>query len=62
MDVFNRQLPSISVAALAALAVLAELVCSLREDDRLCDVREERYTDEPHIICSLGLVASENEG
>ena len=56
VDVFNRQLPSISDAA------LAELVCSLREDDRLCDVREERYTDEPQIICSLGLVASENEG
>ena len=56
VDVFNRQLPSISDAA------LAELVCSLREDGRLCDVREERHTDEPQIICSLGLVASENEG
>ena len=56
VDIFNRQLPSISDAA------LAELVCSLRENDRLCDVREERHTDEAHIICSLGLVASENEG
>ena len=51
VDIFNRQLPSISDEA------LAELVCSLRRDDRLCNVREEAPTNDNQIICSLGLVA-----
>jgi hypothetical protein len=35
---------------------LAELVMALRDDDRLCVVRdEEEQSDEPRIICSLGL-------
>ena len=51
VDIFNRQLSSISDVA------LAELVCSLRDDDRLCNVREEAPTEDNQIICSLGLVA-----
>ena len=34
---------------------LAELVTSLRGEDRLCIVEEEQETQEPRIICSLGL-------
>ena len=57
VDIFNRQLPSISDAA------LAELVCSLRDDGRLCAVavQEEGRADEAQIICSLGLVAGEED-
>ena len=51
VDIFNRQLPSISDPA------LADLVCSLRDDDRLCNVEENAPTDEAQIICSMGLVA-----
>jgi helicase-like protein len=36
---------------------LAELVLALREDDRLCLIREEEQSGEPQIICSLGLSA-----
>jgi len=55
IDTLNRQLRSgISDAA------LAELVIALREEDRLCIVHEEDETQEPRLICSLGLV-SENE-
>ena len=50
VDILNRQLPS------ASDADLAELVCSLRDDGRLCDVREEAAAEEPQIICSMGLV------
>ena len=32
-----------------------ELILSLREDDRLCNVSEEQQSGEPQIICSLGL-------
>ena len=56
VDIFNRQLPSISDAG------LADLVCSLRDDNRLCNVREEAHADDPQIICSMGLVASGNGG
>ena len=35
---------------------LAELVVNLYEDDRLCLVQEAQETQEPRIICSLGLV------
>jgi superfamily II DNA or RNA helicase len=49
-DTLNRQLRSgISDQA------LAELVIALREEDRLCIVHEEEQTQEPRIICSLGL-------
>ena len=34
---------------------LAELVMALRDDDRLCVVQEDEQSDEPQIICSLGL-------
>jgi hypothetical protein len=34
---------------------LAELVMALRDDDRLCLIREEEQSGEPLIICSLGL-------
>ncbi|HWY74519.1 MAG TPA: helicase-related protein [Verrucomicrobiae bacterium] len=34
---------------------LAQLVISLREDDRLSLIHEEEQTHEPRIICSLGL-------
>ena len=51
VDILNRQLPSISDAA------LADLVCSLRDDGRLCIVGQEAPTEEAQIICSMGLVA-----
>jgi len=38
---------------------LAELVVTLRGDDRLCRVTEEQERREPKIICSLGLFARE---
>ena len=51
VDIFNRQLPSISDAD------LADLVCSLRDDGRLCIVSKDAPTEEARIICSMGLVA-----
>lgn len=36
---------------------LAELVVTLREEGDLCMVREEDDFQEPHIICSLGLIS-----
>jgi superfamily II DNA or RNA helicase len=52
IDTLNRQLKSgISDQS------LAELVIGLREDGRLCLVTEEEQTQEPRIICSLGLKA-----
>lgn len=35
---------------------LAELVLSLRDEDRLCVVQEEAEEQEPRIICSMGLI------
>lgn len=56
MDALNRQLKSgIDDAG------LADLVMTLRRDDRLCRVSEEQERQEPQIICSLGLF-SENRG
>ena len=53
-DSLNRQLRSgISDQA------LAELVITLRDEDRLCIVEGERETREPQIICSLGLAAND---
>jgi hypothetical protein len=34
---------------------LADLVIALRDDDRLCLVHDEEQSQEPQIICSLGL-------
>ena len=50
IDILNRQL-----RAGIADDKLAELVLALREDDRLCIIHEEEQTQEPRIICSLGL-------
>lgn len=50
IDTLNRQL-----RAGISDEELANLVISLREDDRLCIVSEEAQTGEPQIICSLGL-------
>jgi superfamily II DNA or RNA helicase len=49
-DTLNRQLRS-GVAD----HTLAELVVALREEDRLCIVSEDEQTNEPRIICSMGL-------
>ncbi|MBZ0278878.1 MAG: NgoFVII family restriction endonuclease [Anaerolineae bacterium] len=57
VDTLNRQLKAgISDEA------LAELVISLREEDRLCIVHDgEVEFQEPRIICSLGLSQSEEQ-
>jgi hypothetical protein len=47
----NRQLRS-SISDQA----LAELVVAMRDEDRLCLIHEEEQTQEPKIICSMGLV------
>ena len=54
-DTLNRQLRS-GIAD----QDLAELVISLREEDRLCITLEDEETREPKLICSLGLIG-ENE-
>ena len=50
VDTLNRQLRSG-----ASDDQLAELVMSLREEDRLCITDVDAETQEPQIICSLGL-------
>ena len=51
IDTLNRQLRSgISDQA------LAQLVVALRDEGRLCVIEEEEQTQEPRIICSMGLV------
>ena len=50
-DTLNRQLRS-GVSDQS----LAQLVITLREEGRLCVIHEEEQTQEPRIICSLGLV------
>lgn len=54
-DTLNRQL-----RAGVSDEKLAELAMALRDDDRLCNVQEGQHTDEPQIICSLGLAAGDN--
>ena len=49
-DTLNRQLKS-GIGNQA----LAELVISLRQDARLCRVSETVESNEPQVICSLGL-------
>ena len=49
-DTLNRQLRS-SISN----KDLADLVINLWETDQLCIIEEERQTQEPQIVCSLGL-------
>jgi hypothetical protein len=51
-DTLNRQLRS-----QISDEDLAELVVHLYEDGRLCQVEEERESEEPVIICSMGLAS-----
>jgi len=52
VDTLNRQLRSgISDQN------LAQLVRALREEGRLCVIEEEEQTQEPRIICSMGLTS-----
>jgi superfamily II DNA or RNA helicase len=54
IDTLNRQLRSgISDE------MLAQLVIALRDEDRLCIIHEEEQTQEPRIICSMGLMKGE---
>ena len=55
MDTLNRQLRS-GVDD----AQLAEIVMSLREEDRLSLTGDDVEVQEPQIICSLGLFDSED--
>ena len=55
VDTLNRQLRS-GVDD----AQLAEIVMSMREEDRLCLADDEAEVREPQIICSLGLFDSED--
>lgn len=50
IDTLNRQLKSG-----VTNESLAELVTSLYEEDRLCIIHEEGQSQEPRIICSMGL-------
>ena len=53
VDTLNRQLRS-GIAD----DDLAQLVIALRAEDRLCLIHEEEQTQEPRIICSLGLASN----
>ena len=55
VDTLNRQLRS-GVDD----AQLADIVMSLREEDRLCQGGDDAEVQEPQIICSLGLFESED--
>ena len=56
VDTLNRQLRSgISDQDLAHLAI------AIRDDNRLCLIHEEEETQEPRIICSMGLSAEKKE-
>jgi F0F1-type ATP synthase beta subunit len=52
VDALNRQLRS------GISDHLAQLVMALRDERRLCVIEQEEQTQEPRIICSLGLTAS----
>ena len=57
VDTLNRQLRSgISDAD------LAQRVIELREEDRLCIIHDEEESQEPRIICSLGLARPAGKG
>ena len=55
VDTLNRQLRS-GVDD----TQLADIVMALREEDRLCQGRDDAEAQEPQIICSLGLFESED--
>ena len=55
-DTLNRQLRSGILDQ-----ALAELVITLRNEDRLCIIQEEEQAREPQIICSLGLAVKGEE-
>ena len=55
VDTLNRQLRS-GVAD----AQLADIVMSLREEDRLCLTADDLEPQEPQIICTLGLFRSQD--
>lgn len=56
VDTLNRQLRSgISDES------LAQLVIALRDEGRLCTIHEEEQTQEPRIICSMGLTAKKDK-
>ena len=57
VDTLNRQLRS-GVDDVQ----LADIVMSLREEDRLCQGSDDVEAQEPQIICSLGLFESEDNG
>ena len=40
---------------------LAELVLNLREDNALCLIHEEQETQDPQILCTMGLVQTTPE-
>jgi superfamily II DNA or RNA helicase len=50
VDTLNRQLRS-GISDMS----LAQLVVALRQEDRLCLIHEEEQSQEPRIICSMGL-------
>ncbi len=54
VDTLNRQL-----RGGADDSQLAEVVMTLREEDRLCLTTEDEESQEPQILCSLGLFQSE---
>jgi hypothetical protein len=56
VDTLNRQLRS-GIAD----DDLARLVIDLRAEDRLCLIHEEEQTQEPRIICSMGLAGDEGQ-
>jgi hypothetical protein len=49
-DQLNRQMKNSN-----DIQQLAQLAMALREEGRLCLVQEEAVSQEPRIICSLGL-------
>ena len=55
-DILNRQLRS-GVAD----EDLARLVVNLREDGRLCLIHDDEESQEPRVICSMGLSANKDE-
>ncbi len=55
-DTLNRQL-----RAGISDQDLAQLIVTLREDGRLSIIHEEEQTQEPQIICSMGLSAGQSD-
>jgi superfamily II DNA or RNA helicase len=51
-DTLNRQLK-----AGVSDPDLVELVLTLRREGRLCQIQDEKVRQEPHILCSIGLVS-----